>query len=187
LNTAFRSVCDEYHAGELINYTPVCKEHQVLVIDLEKFIAMTKIKVFKVYRELAWVLIVVGSIIFFYGSVLFVKALISGFNYHFPSGDWISVFFVIQGPITFLMGYFNLRNTKYYIEWDEIEINLFLPRTKNIEKIYIRDIISVNIKLFEIEFVLAGKKRILNLEALQLEDLRKIKDKFESISRQTVS
>jgi hypothetical protein len=150
------------------------------------FAAMTKIKVFKVYREVAWVLIVIGSIIFFYGTILFIKALISGFNCHFPSGDWISVFFVVQGPITFLMGFFNLRNTKYFIEWDDIEIHLFLPGTKKVEKIDISDISSVIIKLFEIQFMLAGKKRILNLDSLQSEDLRKIKEKFESLPRQTV-
>ena len=41
---------------------------------------------------------------------------------------------------------------------------------------------SVNIRLFEIELKLANTTRTLNLDNLQFEDLRKVKDKFERIS-----
>ncbi len=147
---------------------------------------MEKVKVFKVYRELAWLLIIMGSFTFLFGFALVVKALIHGFNNHFPSGDWVNVFFVIQGPLFFLMGFTNLRNTRYFIEWNDYEIHMFLPGSKEVEKIDFRDIRSVNIRLFEIEIALNGKKRILNLETLQIEDLRKIKKKFESLLPETV-
>jgi hypothetical protein len=147
---------------------------------------MEKVKVFKVYRELAWILITMGSVTFLYGFALLVKALIQGFNSHFPSGDWVNVFFVIQGPLFIVMGSVNLRNTRYYIEWNDNEIHLFLPGTKEVVKILFRDIRSVNIKLFEIEIELDGKRRIINLETLQIEDLRKIKEKFKSLPLDTV-
>jgi hypothetical protein len=44
------------------------------------------------------------------------------------------------------------------------------------------DIISVRVKLFEIEIKLPDKTRTLDLSNLQFEDLKKIKEKFQDLN-----
>jgi hypothetical protein len=79
------------------------------------------------------------------------------------------------------MGAGNLSVRKYYIEWDDNELQFLLPDTKKLETIKLEDIISVTIRLFEIELKLTDKRRTLDLSNLQFEDLKKIKEKFEDI------
>ena len=79
------------------------------------------------------------------------------------------------------MGAGNLSVRKYYIEWDDNELHFLLPDTKTLETIKLGDIISVAIRLFEIDLKLPDKTRTLDLSNLQFEDLKKIKEKFEDI------
>jgi hypothetical protein len=60
---------------------------------------------------------------------------------------------------------------------------VILPDTKKIEAIKFEQIQSISIRLFEIELKLANYTRTINLDNLQFEDLRKVKEKFERISR----
>ena len=70
---------------------------------------------------------------------------------------------------------------KYFIEWDEDELRYLLPATKKLEAIKFADIHSVRVKLFEIELQLAEGTRNLDLSNLQFKDLKKIKERFESL------
>jgi hypothetical protein len=81
------------------------------------------------------------------------------------------------------MGVGNLSVRKYFIEWDDKELIFFLPDTKKLEKVNFADIISVNIRLFEIELNLQNQIKILDLNNLQFEDLKKIKAKFETFKK----
>jgi hypothetical protein len=81
------------------------------------------------------------------------------------------------------MGAGNLYARKYYIEWDDNELKFLLPDTKKLETIKLGDIISVTVRLFEIELKLPVKSRTIDLSNLQFEDLKKIKEKFEDIKR----
>ncbi len=140
---------------------------------------MTRINVFKISTFLSKFFIVFGAVFTVMGILLLIKALINGFNTKFPSGDWNSVLFTFQGVLFIAMGAGNLSVRKYYIEWDVDELKFLLPDTKKLEIIKIRDIISVRIRLFEIELKLSDKTRTLDLNNLQFEDLKKIKEKFE--------
>lgn len=144
---------------------------------------MERIKVFKVLKWSSRFFLIFGVILTLLGISMIIKSLISGFNVKFPSGNWNSVFFTIQGLLFIIMGYSNLRSNKYFIEWDDQILRFLLPGTRNIETINICDIESVKVKLFEIELKLSDRVKILNLENLDFEDLRKIKQKFEEISR----
>ena len=137
---------------------------------------MERIKVSKVYPRLSKFFIIFGSIFSILGFCLLIKSLISGFNVHFPSGDWNSVAFTIQGILFILFGYSNLQSGKYFIEWDDNELRFLLPDMKKIEAIRFDQIQSISIRLFEIELKLAESTRTLNLDNLQFEDLRKIKE-----------
>ena len=141
---------------------------------------MTRISVFKTSTFLSKFFIVFGGIFSSIGILLLIKALINGFNSKFPSGDWNSVLFTFQGLLFIIMGAGNLSVRKYYIEWDDNELRFLLPDTKKPETIKLGDIISVTIRLFEIEMKLPDKTRTLDLNNLQFEDLKKIKEKFEN-------
>jgi hypothetical protein len=144
---------------------------------------MTRINVYRSSTVLSKFFIVFGSIFTLSGILLLIQALIKGFNIHFPSGDWNSVTFTIQGLLFIIMGVGNLSVRKYFIEWDDKELIFFLPDTKKLEKVNFADIISVNIRLFEIELNLQNQIKILDLNNLQFEDLKKIKAKFETFKK----
>lgn len=144
---------------------------------------MERIRVSRVYPGLSKFFIIFGSIFSILGFCLLIKSLISGFNVQFPSGDWNSVTFTIQGLLFILLGYSNLKSGKYFIEWDDNELRFLLPDTKKIESIKFDQIQSISIRLFAIELKLADCTRTINLDNLQFEDLRKVKEKFEHISR----
>lgn len=144
---------------------------------------MTRIKVFKTYTVLLKFFIVIGSITTLLGLFMIIKAFASGFNTKFPSGDWNAVIFIFQGLLFILVGTANLINRKYYIEWDDKELHILLPDSKKVETIKFDEIDFVKIKLFEIHLILRDRTRILDLNSLQFEDLKKIKERFETISK----
>lgn len=143
---------------------------------------MERIRVYKVFKGFAGFFISFGTIFTLLGILLLIKSFIDGFNVKFPSGDWNSVMFTIQGLLFILMGYSNLRSKKYFIEWDEGELRYYLPDTNAIETIQFSEIESVIIKLFEIELKLIDSVKKINLENLEFEDLKRVKKKFEEIS-----
>ena len=114
--------------------------------------------------------------------VLFVSSVRRGFNFQLLSGDWDSVIFVFQGVLFFIIGIVNLLNRKYFIEWDDKKLRFLMPSSKTVEVIDFDQILSVNIRLFEIQLNLPDSVKVLDLNNLQFEDLRKIKEKFESLS-----
>jgi hypothetical protein len=142
---------------------------------------MERIGVSKVYPGLAKFFIIFGLILSVFGIVLFIKSLSKGFNSHFPAGDWNSVTFTIQGILFIFLGYFNLKRRKYFIEWNDSGLRYLLPDTKKIETINFEQIKSVTIGLFEIDLKLKDGISTINLDNLQFEDLRRIKEKFENM------
>ena len=142
---------------------------------------MTRIKVFKTQKGLSVFFLVFGVVFTILGVGLIIKAKLHGFNNKFPSGDWNSVIYTLQGFLFIIMGSSSLINKKYFIEWDDNELRFLLPDTKKIETIRFEDIASVNIRLFEIQITHGDKTRILDLNNLQFEDLRKIKERFDQI------
>ncbi len=144
---------------------------------------MTRINVFRTSTYLSKFFIVLGAVFIIVGILLMTIAFINGFNFKFPSGDWNSVIFTFQGILFAIMGVGNLSVRKYFIEWDDNELKFLLPDSKKPETIKLADIISITIRLFEIELILLDKTRILDLNNLQFEDLKKIKEKFEDIKR----
>ena len=144
---------------------------------------MTRINVFRTSKLFSRLFIILGCLFTIIGILLFIKSLSDGFDTRFPSGDWNSVTFIVQGLLFVAMGIGNLMVKKYFIEWDEIELRFLLPNSKKIEVINLTDIISVEIKLYEIQLNLQDRVRTLDLNNLQFEDLRKIKEHFESLNK----
>ena len=76
---------------------------------------MTRISVYRYPAILAKFFIVFGSIFTILGILLLIKSLIDSFNLHFPSGDWNSVTFIVQGLLFTIMGSSGLIIRKYFI------------------------------------------------------------------------
>jgi len=146
---------------------------------------MERIKVFKGKEWLAKFFVYFGIAYTVFGLALLINNAISGFNFHFPAGDWNSVLLFVQGILFVIMGLASLKSRKYFIEWDEKEMRFFLPGTKVVDSVIIDDIKSVNIKLFEIELELKNGPKKINLENLEFEDIRKIKGKLEKLRKRT--
>ena len=127
--------------------------------------------------------IIFGGLFIISGIFLLTKVFNNGFNTNFQNGDWNSIIFTCLGIIFLIKGGEDLLVRKYYIEWDDKEIRLFLPDTKNLETISLSDIGHINIKLFKIELRLRDKTRLINLSNLRYKDLRKIKEKFEELEK----
>jgi len=144
---------------------------------------MTRINVYKIPTVFSKFFVVFGITFTMIGIILLITASINGFDTQFPSGDWNSVIFIIQGMLFIVMGAGYLAVRKYYIEWDDNELRFLLPDTKKTESILLKDITSVTIKLFEVKLEMKDSTRTLDLNSLQFEDLKQIKAKFEEIKR----
>jgi len=144
---------------------------------------MTRINVFKTSKLFYRLFIILGGTFVIIGVLLLLKSLSDGFDTHFPSGNWNSVTFIIQGLLFVAMGVGNILVKKYFIQWDENELRFLLPDTKKIEIIKLSEIVSVNIKLFEIQIKMQDRMRTIDLSNLQFEDLKKIKEQFDSYNK----
>jgi hypothetical protein len=142
---------------------------------------MERIRLYRISLFLSWTFIVLACLNAAVGIALLIKRTEQGHMTKDSIEILNPVFMILQGIVFLIWGIINLRKRKFYIEWDETELSLFLPDTKRIEKIKFSDIQSVNIRLFEIELKLPDKCRIIDLNNLEYEDLKKVKKKFEKI------
>ncbi len=144
---------------------------------------MTRIYVFKNPAAMVRFFIIFGGLFIISGIFLLIKAFNNGFNTNFQNGDWNSILFTCLGLIFIIKGVEDLYVRKYYIEWDDNELRLYLPDTRIPESIILSEIGHVSIKLFKIELKLKDKTRLINLGNLRYKDLRKIKEKFEELEK----
>lgn len=143
---------------------------------------MTRVKLFKTPKVYGKFAIGFGVIILLIGIFSFIKFITGEFNTEVFSGDWTSVLNLINGLLFIAMGIYNLRNRKYFIEWNDKQIRFRLPNTKKVESIEFSKIQSVDVKLFEIELHLPNETQKFDLNSLHYDDLKKIKAKFENFS-----
>lgn len=107
---------------------------------------------------------------------MIIKSMGTDFDTRFPSGsgDSNAIIFIFEGLLFILMGTAHQINRKYYIEWDDNELRFLLPDTKKTETIKFKEIVCIDIKLFEIQLNLKERTRSLDLNSLQFENLKKI-------------
>lgn len=143
---------------------------------------MTRIRVFKVNKGLAYFLISLGGIQVIVSLGLFIKDLMTDFDS--SPEPWNYALLFAQGVLLIILAGFNIRSGKYYIEWDNYCIKYLLPKSKAPESILLADIKDVKIKLFEIHIQGDGIDKILDLENVQFDEIRAIKNKFEQIKEE---
>lgn len=144
---------------------------------------MTRVKAFKSQTILSKLMIGFGILFLLVGIFAIVKLFIGDSGTESSSVDWTGFLQGFQGLFFIGLGAYNLRNEKYYIEWDDQQLKFFLPGTKQPETINFADIDSINIRLFEIELYFKDEKRTLDLNTLKDEDLKKVKSKFEPLQK----
>ena len=144
---------------------------------------MTRVKAFKSQTILSKLMIGFGILFLLVGIFAIVSFFVRESPTESSSMDWTGFLQGFQGLFFIGLGAYNLRNEKYYIEWDDHQLRFFLPDTKQPETIDFADIDSINIKLFEIELYIKDKKRTLDLNTLKYEDLKKVKSKFEPLQK----
>ena len=143
---------------------------------------MERIKIFKGSPVFGKFYIIFGALFALLGIIVTAKNLSGGFDTQLNDGDWAFALFIIQGLLLAIMGWSFIKNKKYYIEWDDMEIRYLLPYTKKTEVVKLDEIESVNIKLFEVELKLNNGSKIIKLDNLEFEDIKRIKERFGEIS-----
>jgi hypothetical protein len=142
---------------------------------------MERIRVIRISSFLTWTLLVIAVTNAVLGGIFLIKNISIYTDTDGSKGIVNAIFMILQGGIFIVWGIINLNNRKYYIEWDDTEIRLLLPDTKKTETIKFSEIQSVIIRLFEIELRLPSKSRVIDLNNLKSEDLKKVKERFERI------
>ena len=137
---------------------------------------MERLKIYKAKRGFTNFFIVFGSIFLLVGLGLIIESAMNKTNL-----EWTSIMFALQGILFVLLGYQNLRSGKYFIEWNDVQVNYLLPNTNGIETIIFSKIKNVRIDLFEIHLDLGESKKVINLDSLQFEHIKSLKQKFEEI------
>jgi hypothetical protein len=137
---------------------------------------MERFKIYKGKKGYAKFMIVLGGIFLILGIFLIIN---SGTDD--STLNWSSVPYTLQGILFIFLGYVLLRSDKYFIEWDEVQMNYLLPNMKSAESILFSEIRGIKIKLFEIQLDLEHTRKTLNLENLQFEEIRSLKQKFEDM------
>jgi hypothetical protein len=131
-------------------------------------------------KGLAYILIIIGVSLACVALGLLIKSMITG-----PENEaleWTNIFYLIQGASLVFLGLYHLRKRKYYIEWNREEIKIYLPGYKEIDMVQISDIKGLEIKLFEVLIHMEKGDKRIDLEHVEFESIRSIKDKFEEIS-----
>lgn len=141
---------------------------------------MTRVKAFKSQKVFSKLMIGFGVLLLMVGISAILMFFSDASTKPFSS-NWMPFFQGFQGIFFIGLGLYNLRNEKYFIEWNAHQLRFLLPDTKQVETIDFDDIQSVDIKLFEIELQLEDRKRTLDLNTLVDKDLKTIKAKFKKL------
>jgi len=137
---------------------------------------MERLKIYKGKKGIAHFSIVFGSIFLLFGLGRIINSAMNKTNV-----EWTSITFTLQGILFIFFGYNILRAGKYFIEWNDVQMNYLLPNTKGIETIVYSQVKGVQIDLFEIKVDLGESKKIINIENLEFEHIKSLKQKFQDI------
>ena len=142
--------------------------------------SMKRYKLYNTNKAILISMLGLGSVSLIYGIIKLIQ-IIGGAS----SFSWESQIYTLQGILFTVLGMFHLRTRKYFIEWDDVQMNYLFPGNKTVETIVFSEIQDVTIKLFEVKLQLKDSEKTINLENLQFKEIRMIKDKFEELKLAT--
>jgi hypothetical protein len=143
---------------------------------------LERVNIYEIHQKSTKAFIAVGFVFFILGIAMLISY--SDFDSQFPSNDWNSIIYMGQGIIFILIGIYNLKYKKYFIEWDDNKIRYFLKADKKINCIEISNIKAVEIKINKVFIQTYDNPKAieLNFEQIEYKKLKKIKGKFEALN-----
>ena len=137
---------------------------------------MERIVLYKPYKNWFKVQIYVGAFFLIIGAVLLIH------HFHSKSSDgqmWMSGMIMLQGLFSLLLGYSRKKEKNLFIEWDEQEIRYLLLKDKSVQTIRVSEIKNIVQNASEIRFRLAESEKILLLEGIFYQDMKKVKEMLQ--------
>ena len=113
---------------------------------------------------------------------LIVGAIFLIYHLHSNGSDdrlMISGVIMFQGLLSFVSGYFQQNTKSLFIEWDDQEIRYLLLKDKSIQTIRVSEIKNIVQNTSEIRFMLAESEKILLLEGIFYQDMKKVKEMLQ--------
>ncbi len=92
---------------------------------------------------------------------------------------WMSGMIMLQGLFSLLLGYSRKKEKNLFIEWDEQEIRYLLLKDKSVQTIRVSEIKNIVQNASEIRFRLAESEKILLLEGIFYQDMKKVKEMLQ--------
>ena len=143
---------------------------------------MEKIQLYKTKKLTIRFLLGAGVFFILFGTAHLIFALMEGFGFEFPGGDWMSIFFIIQGALFCISAYSKARRSRYFISLDTQELSYLLPKQKTVISIAISDI--EQLKMDGIEIIILAKvgERKIRLKYIELLELNDVKALVDDLS-----
>ena len=94
---------------------------------------------------------------------------------------WMSGMIMLQGLFSLLLGYSRKKEKNLFIEWDENEIRYRLLKDKSTQIIQISEIMNINGNATEIRIQLAGTEKILHLEGIFYQDMKRVREYLQTL------
>ena len=141
---------------------------------------MERVVVYKPYKNWSKVQMYVGTFLLIVGTIFLIHHFLSN------SSDgqlWSSSMIMLQGLLFLILGYSRKMEKYFFIEWDEQEIRYLLMKDKSTQTIRISEIKSVNGNGTEIRINLAGTEKILHLEGIFYQDMKKVKELLQTLQK----
>ncbi len=137
---------------------------------------MERIVFYKPYKNWFKVQMFVGAFFLIVGTVFLIHHVHSNNS---DSRLLISGVIMLQGLLSFSSGYYQQKSKSFFIEWDDLEIRYQLLKDKSIQTIRIAEIRNVRINNMEVRFQLAETEKILLLEGIFYQDMKKVKEMLQ--------
>jgi len=135
----------------------------------------------KVLLAIAIILGVIGI-----GSII--DYLFLGHSWRITNHLFVSIFLILQSASSIFIVIQGFRNTKYFVAWNESEINYLLPKSKQMETIALNEIKSIQFENQLIVITLKNQDELaFNLNYLYLPQRNRVREYFQAIKEQTES
>ena len=141
---------------------------------------MDRVVIYKPYKKWFKVQMYGGAFFLITGAVLLIH------HFHTDSSDgqlWSSGLIMLQGLLFLILGYSRKMEKNLFFEWDEQEIRYLLLKDKSTQTVRISEIKNVNGNGTEIRIQLAETEKILHLEGIFYQDMKRVKTFLQNLQK----
>ncbi|HKL32978.1 MAG TPA: hypothetical protein VJ919_10600 [Tangfeifania sp.] len=132
------------------------------------------------------VLLTIAVILGIFGLAGIVDYLFLNKSWQISDQLFLSIFLILQSASSVFIINQGFRNTKYFVAWNENEINFLLPKSKQMETIPLNEIKSVQFEKHIVKITLKNNEvKHFNLNYLFLPKKRQVAEYFEILKSRT--